>query len=386
MCCVISLTSLLLQRTRQRASELTVRKVLECLFGLLLSPDTADPLDSTLALLFYDSNGQYEADLMSHTAKVASTSRAEWLARFAAQVASAEESIASVRESLSLGSAATASLLGVLESRGEGGFASSSSSSSASSSMPVDDSPVVPVVSALPFAAPALARSMALLAPYLIPAPAPAPADTVAPAAPATEGGMDTTPQEGASTSTATSSSASISSGGDAAGLLAEAEGHYKAAMATVLGAEDALNGAAPSAALTSTRRELQCLTVQVLYAQCLLHFGRGLEGADDARAFCDAAQALARSHAKPLGPLPAAFVSLFELVRLHMDALAERWSAATSKLKSLQSALRKAAATPPGLPALFTDLLDEVAAQAASFKASSSRTASSDSKKPKKK
>lgn len=34
--------------------------------GLLLAPDHDDPLDSTLALQMYDSNGQYEAAIIEH--------------------------------------------------------------------------------------------------------------------------------------------------------------------------------------------------------------------------------------------------------------------------------------------------------------------------------
>ena len=42
-------------------------RVFECVYGLLLSPDTADPLDSTLALSFYEGDGRYEAEIIAHT-------------------------------------------------------------------------------------------------------------------------------------------------------------------------------------------------------------------------------------------------------------------------------------------------------------------------------
>jgi hypothetical protein len=40
-------------------------------YGLLLSPDTADPLDSTLALSFYEADGTYEAEILAHTKRYA---------------------------------------------------------------------------------------------------------------------------------------------------------------------------------------------------------------------------------------------------------------------------------------------------------------------------
>jgi len=53
--------------------------VLNCIFGLLLNPDTDDPLDSTLALQFFDNNGQYEASIMQHVSKHAQQKdRATW--------------------------------------------------------------------------------------------------------------------------------------------------------------------------------------------------------------------------------------------------------------------------------------------------------------------
>ena len=40
--------------------------VLECIYGLLLSPDVSDPLDSHNALAFYDDSGGYEATIIQH--------------------------------------------------------------------------------------------------------------------------------------------------------------------------------------------------------------------------------------------------------------------------------------------------------------------------------
>ena len=52
---------------RNWTSDTSIRRVFECVFGLLLSPDTADPLDSTLALSFYEADGTYEAEILAHT-------------------------------------------------------------------------------------------------------------------------------------------------------------------------------------------------------------------------------------------------------------------------------------------------------------------------------
>jgi len=58
--------------TRAWSGDTTIQRVLECIYGLFLNPDTEDPLDSTLALQFFDGNGQYEASIMSHVTKHAS--------------------------------------------------------------------------------------------------------------------------------------------------------------------------------------------------------------------------------------------------------------------------------------------------------------------------
>jgi len=64
---------------RNWSAETTMSTVLECIYGLLLSPDTSDPLDSTHALAFYDDSGGYEAGVIQHTMTHAgSVSRVEW--------------------------------------------------------------------------------------------------------------------------------------------------------------------------------------------------------------------------------------------------------------------------------------------------------------------
>jgi ubiquitin-protein ligase len=52
-----------------------IMTVLQCVYGLLLTPDTTDPLDSTLALAFYDDSGKYEADILMHVKAHANKTR-----------------------------------------------------------------------------------------------------------------------------------------------------------------------------------------------------------------------------------------------------------------------------------------------------------------------
>jgi hypothetical protein len=52
--------------------------LLECIYGLLLSPDVSDPLDSVLALQFYDGNGLYEYRILEHKKKYANKTRNQW--------------------------------------------------------------------------------------------------------------------------------------------------------------------------------------------------------------------------------------------------------------------------------------------------------------------
>lgn len=66
---------------RNWTSETTIGMVLNCVYGLLLSPATDDPLDSRLALSFYEADGAYEARIMEATAKFAATTRTEWAKR-----------------------------------------------------------------------------------------------------------------------------------------------------------------------------------------------------------------------------------------------------------------------------------------------------------------
>jgi len=43
-----------------------------------LNPDVSDPLDTNMALLYYEANGQYEADILEYVNKYASKTREQW--------------------------------------------------------------------------------------------------------------------------------------------------------------------------------------------------------------------------------------------------------------------------------------------------------------------
>lgn len=58
---------------RNYTPDTTVAVILQCVYGLLLNPDVTDPLDSNLALLYHDANGQYEASIMSYVSTHAKT-------------------------------------------------------------------------------------------------------------------------------------------------------------------------------------------------------------------------------------------------------------------------------------------------------------------------
>jgi len=59
--------------------------VLDSIYGLLLHPDASDPLDSILALEFYDDSGVYEASIVQHVERHAKLlSRQSWRQRLSA--------------------------------------------------------------------------------------------------------------------------------------------------------------------------------------------------------------------------------------------------------------------------------------------------------------
>jgi len=63
---------------RNYTSDTTVLEILHCIYGLLLNPDYEDPLDSTLALEFYEASGVYEDSIRRHVEQHAHRSRAAW--------------------------------------------------------------------------------------------------------------------------------------------------------------------------------------------------------------------------------------------------------------------------------------------------------------------
>ncbi|CAM9544050.1 unnamed protein product, partial [Hapterophycus canaliculatus] len=78
----------------------SVSDVLACVYGLLLYPDHDDPLDSTLALQMYDSNGEYEAAIIEHVKAHASKQQRVWVTEMEAAGMSSEERLATSLKTL----------------------------------------------------------------------------------------------------------------------------------------------------------------------------------------------------------------------------------------------------------------------------------------------
>jgi len=70
---------------RNWTADTTMLTVLQCVYGLMLHPDTSDPLDSTLALQSYDDSGTYEARVMEHCSQHSSVSREALRVRLTAE-------------------------------------------------------------------------------------------------------------------------------------------------------------------------------------------------------------------------------------------------------------------------------------------------------------
>lgn len=64
--------------SRDWASSLSIRSVLDCVYGLLLSPDQGDSLDSKLALLAYNNFEAYKA-LVKPEGEARRKCRQDWL-------------------------------------------------------------------------------------------------------------------------------------------------------------------------------------------------------------------------------------------------------------------------------------------------------------------
>jgi len=63
---------------RNYVPTIDISLIIECVYGLLLNPDVSDPLDTNLALKFYEANGEYEATIIEHVEEYGSKSREEW--------------------------------------------------------------------------------------------------------------------------------------------------------------------------------------------------------------------------------------------------------------------------------------------------------------------
>ncbi|KAK3263710.1 hypothetical protein CYMTET_27504 [Cymbomonas tetramitiformis] len=64
---------------RDWTADTSIVTVLQAVYGLMLTPEATDPLDTALALLFFEATGEYEAQILEHTSRHASAkSRDEW--------------------------------------------------------------------------------------------------------------------------------------------------------------------------------------------------------------------------------------------------------------------------------------------------------------------
>ena len=63
---------------RNYSSDFSVRRILDCVFGLLLTPEPEDPLDSTLAQEYYDNLKEYERTAEANTREYARKTLQQW--------------------------------------------------------------------------------------------------------------------------------------------------------------------------------------------------------------------------------------------------------------------------------------------------------------------
>uniref|UniRef100_A0A6B2LN37 UBC core domain-containing protein n=1 Tax=Arcella intermedia TaxID=1963864 RepID=A0A6B2LN37_9EUKA len=52
--------------SRNWTADTSMQTVLNCIYGLMLNPDTDDPLDTNLALSYFSATGDYEAKILAH--------------------------------------------------------------------------------------------------------------------------------------------------------------------------------------------------------------------------------------------------------------------------------------------------------------------------------
>ena len=62
-------------------ADTSMATILNCVYGLLLTPDKHDPVDSTLALSANNDSGEYEGSIMAHVALHAAKPREELVCR-----------------------------------------------------------------------------------------------------------------------------------------------------------------------------------------------------------------------------------------------------------------------------------------------------------------
>jgi ubiquitin-protein ligase len=68
--------------TRNWTSDTSIHQVLSCVYGLLLTPETDDPLDTDLALLYFTQREIYHNTISQHVKKHAPKSKDQWKLEF----------------------------------------------------------------------------------------------------------------------------------------------------------------------------------------------------------------------------------------------------------------------------------------------------------------
>jgi len=63
---------------RNYISTVSVMKIFQSVYGLLLAPDVTDPLNTNLAFSYYEATGKYEGEIIEHVGIHAKKTRNEW--------------------------------------------------------------------------------------------------------------------------------------------------------------------------------------------------------------------------------------------------------------------------------------------------------------------
>jgi len=77
--------------TRNWTSDTSIHQVLSCVYGLLLTPETDDPLDTDLALLYFIQRDNYNTTISQHVKKHASKTKAQWKLEFEAELSPTQD-------------------------------------------------------------------------------------------------------------------------------------------------------------------------------------------------------------------------------------------------------------------------------------------------------